>query len=128
MSPALRRVVLERAEGRCEYCHIHYETTVMKHHVEHIQARQHGGTDELDNLAFACHHCNEYKGPNLTGIDPETSKLTRLFHPRRDQWEDHFEIKNGMMIGISPIGRTTIHLFKMNEVDRIWLTRSSAMT
>jgi len=77
MSPALRRLVTERAEGCCEYCLIHFECTVIRHHVEHIQAKQHGGTDEPDNLALACHHCNEYKGPNLTGIDPEDNKLSR---------------------------------------------------
>ena len=105
MSAAIRRAVMERAEGYCEYCRIHFEITVMKHHVEHIQARQHGGSDELDNLAFACHHCNEYKGPNLTGIDPETNKLSRLFHPRRDRWDDHFEVQLGHVIGISVVGR-----------------------
>jgi hypothetical protein len=50
--------------------------------IDHIIAKQHGEGDELDNLPFACIHCNRYKGPNIAGIDPETGELTRLFHPR----------------------------------------------
>jgi hypothetical protein len=45
---------------------------------------QHGGGDDADNLALACPDCNLRKGPNLTGIDPETGAVVRLFHPRRD--------------------------------------------
>ena len=33
----------------------------------------------VSNLAVACHHCNLYKGPNLTGIDPSTRKVVRIF-------------------------------------------------
>jgi hypothetical protein len=31
-------------------------------HIEHIMARQHGGDDNLSNLALACPDCNAYKG------------------------------------------------------------------
>jgi hypothetical protein len=31
-----------------------------------------GGSDDPDNLALACHHCNLHKGPNLAGVDPRT--------------------------------------------------------
>jgi 5-methylcytosine-specific restriction endonuclease McrA len=35
----------------------------------------------LENLALACIDCNLQKGPNLSGIDPETRKVTELFIP-----------------------------------------------
>jgi hypothetical protein len=44
----------------------------------------HGGSDDLDNLALASIDCNLHKDPNLTAIDPETKKITALFHPRRE--------------------------------------------
>ena len=44
-------------------------------HVEHIVPRMHGGSDDLENLALACIDCNLHKGSNLTGIDPEPSRL-----------------------------------------------------
>jgi 5-methylcytosine-specific restriction endonuclease McrA len=82
MDPALRRVVVERAGHRCEYCHLHCDhQPAVPFHLEHILARQHGGDDSLVNLALACHRCNLRKGPNLSGLDPETGQLTRLFHP-----------------------------------------------
>jgi HNH endonuclease len=49
------------------------------YHVEHIVARQHGGRHDSGNLALACYHCNAYKGPNLSGLDPESSALVRCF-------------------------------------------------
>lgn len=83
-------------------------------HVEHIIARKHGGTDAPENLAWACLYCNLYKGPNLAGLDPDTGELTRLFHPRRDTWEEHFCCENARMAGKTPVGRTTVWLLEMN--------------
>ena len=62
MDPALRRLVVERADFRCEYCLLHceYQSSVA-FHVEHIIARQHGGADSPANLALACHRCNLHK-------------------------------------------------------------------
>jgi hypothetical protein len=51
-------------------------------HLEHIIAKQHGGETKADNLAWACHRCNRHKGPNLSGIDPETQEIVQLFNPR----------------------------------------------
>jgi 5-methylcytosine-specific restriction endonuclease McrA len=61
-------------------------------HLEHIVAKQHRGSDDADNLALACHHCNVHKGTNLTAIDPMTRDLVRLFNPRTQAWDDHFEL------------------------------------
>jgi 5-methylcytosine-specific restriction endonuclease McrA len=41
-------------------------------HVDHIIPKQHGSSDDPSNLALACYHYNLYKGPNLTGLDPDT--------------------------------------------------------
>jgi len=46
---------------------------------------QHGGFDDLDNLALACIDCNLHKGPNLTVIDPETNKSIGSIPIRRLQ-------------------------------------------
>ncbi len=87
-----RAIVRERAGHRCEYCRLHQDDSPLAVlHVEHVIPRKHGGTDDVDNLALACIDCNLHKGPNLTGIDPETEEITVLFHPRHDVWGDHFE-------------------------------------
>jgi hypothetical protein len=88
-------------------------------HVEHIMARQHHGSDDPGNLALACERCNLYKGTNLTGIDPQTGNIVHLFHPRKDVWVDHFLLEQFRIIGITPVGRATAALFRMNARGRV---------
>jgi len=83
--------------------------------VEHVVAIQHGGGDDPSNLALACTHCNLHKGPNIAGRDPQTGELTRLFHPRRDRWKQHFAWNGAWLIGFTPVGRTTVHVLAMND-------------
>ncbi len=94
-------------------------------HIEHIVARQHGGLTRLDNLALACWQCNLKKGPNLSGIDPETGQIIRLFHPRIHNWAEHFvfrELKSKAgtieLAGLTEIGRATIGVLELNEEFR----------
>ena len=95
-------------------------------HVEHIVARKHGGQDADANLAWACIFCNLYKGPNLASFDPDTGKLTRLFDPRTDQWQEHFHFDGAQINGMTPVGRTTCWLLEMNS-EILTSLRSSLM-
>lgn len=124
MEEWLREFVRERAGHRCEYCRLHQEALPWaRFHVEHIRAIQHRGGDEPENLALACHRCNLFKGPNLTSYDPQTDGLVRLFNPRIDDWDEHFRVVEFQIVGLTPIGRTTVTLLHMNEPDRIQLRR-----
>ena len=114
--------VRARAGNRCEYCRIHQQHYLITFHVEHIIARQHRGSDADSNLALACHFCNRHnKGPNLAGMDATTVELTRLFNPRTDTWDQHFRIQAGRVIGLTPVGRTTVYVLNMNRLDRVRL-------
>jgi hypothetical protein len=55
MDAATRDFVRRRAGDRCEYCLLRQEHSDLTHHVEHIVAKQHGGSDNPENLALACH-------------------------------------------------------------------------
>jgi hypothetical protein len=121
MDAATRDLVRRRAGDRCEYCRLHQVHSELRHHIEHIIARQHGGCDEADNLALSCHRCNLRKGPNLAGIDPETRETARLFHPRRDQWSDHFTVEGVRIIGMSAVGLATVHVLNLNDARRLEL-------
>ncbi|PWU21375.1 MAG: hypothetical protein C5B50_01835 [Verrucomicrobia bacterium] len=79
MDPELRELVRTRVRNRCEYCQLSQEFSELRFHVEHIIARQHGGSGEAGNLALACPDCNFLKGPNLTAMDPRSRRVTRLF-------------------------------------------------
>jgi hypothetical protein len=121
MDAAKRDLVRRRAGERCEYCRLRQEHSELVHHIEHIVAKQHGGSDDPDNLALACHRCNLQKGPNLTGIDPRTEEVVPLFHPRRHRWSDHFVFDGVRINGIGPIGRATVQLLAMNDARRLEL-------
>ena len=86
-----------------------------------MTAKQHGGSDDIDNPALACHRCNLHKGTNLTGIDPRTGQVTLVFHPRRDQWSDHFTFEVARINGISAVGRATVQVLNMNDARRLEL-------
>jgi hypothetical protein len=119
MDAKTREFVRTRAGDRCEYCLLRQEQTGLSHHVEHVIAKQHGGSDDPENLALACNRCNACKGPNLTGIDVETSELVPLFHPRRDMWAEHFEFLGPRIAGRTPRGRATVRVLQMNDERRL---------
>jgi hypothetical protein len=122
MDAATRQFVRERAGQGCEYCRFHQDhEAFFRFHIEHIVAKQHGGSDVLDNLALACHHCNEHKGPNLSGVDPQTGKVVRLFHPRRQRWRRHFRFAGPFVVGRTRCGRATVVVLAMNAPDRVEL-------
>jgi hypothetical protein len=118
MDAATRDLVRRRAANRCEYCLLPQEYSDLTHHIEHIVAKQHGGSDEVGNLALACHRCNLRKGPNLTGIDPTTTTVEPLFHPRRDDWASHFRLRGVLIEGITPVGRASVHVLAVNDARR----------
>jgi len=122
MDAALRTLVRNRAGNRCEYCGLHQDDEPLyRFHIEHILPRQHGGADDPNNLALACYHCNVDKGPNLAAIDPETGQMVRLCNPRQDRRAEHFSIAGAAIAGVTPIGRATVRLFKMNAMNRLEL-------
>jgi HNH endonuclease len=120
MEPTIRNEVRQRAGNRCEYCRLRQENEEENpFHIEHIIAQQHGGTDALENLALACSWCNAVKGPNLSSIDPDSGELTRLYHPRRDRWDEHFRREGPYILGLTAVGRTTAWLLRFNDTDNL---------
>lgn len=121
----LAEEVRRRAGHCCEYYRLPQAAFLRSFHIEHINARQHGGSKQLDNLALACWHCNLKKGPNLAGIDPRTGQSAALFHPRKERWRDHFSVRIGTfrtlsieIQGLTPVGRATVRVLGFNEEMR----------
>lgn len=119
MQIALVTAVRERAKRRCEYCRYPESESDLPLVVDHIIARQHNGTDALDNLALACSFCNSHKGPNVAGVDPESGRRAPLFDPRVDRWHDHFRWDGVRIVGATPAGRATIVALAMNNAYQI---------
>jgi hypothetical protein len=123
VSRELDRRVRQRAAERCEYCRLPQAFDPWSFHVDHIIAEQHGGKTQLKNLALACSRCNRNKGPNIAGFNIRDNDVIRLYHPRRDRWSDHFRWRGPRLLGLTDVGRVTIHVLGMNHPDIITLRR-----
>ncbi len=121
MDHALERLVRLRAGGRCEYCHLPQVWSQVPFEIDHITPRKHRGRTVQGNLALACYYCNVYKGPNLTGRDPQSGEITPLFHPRKHTWGYHFRYEGGTLTGRTAIGRTTVGVLRINHPQRVAL-------
>jgi len=113
--------VAERAENRCEYCRAPERIFNFAFEVEHIQPRSAGGGDASDNLALACESCNLYKSAATSGWDEDIGQIVPLFHPRRDQWGEHFRFdsETGSVHGTTSVGRATVTRLKINSDAQI---------
>ncbi len=112
----LRRRVVARALGRCEYCRLSQEGQEARFHVDHIVPRAAGGTTSLDNLALACVSCSLRKEARRSALDPLTDRLVPLFHPRRQKWNRHLRWEGSEAVGLTPTGRATVAALNMNRV------------
>lgn len=115
----LRRTVVERSNGQCEYCLTPLITTFVLHQIDHIIARKHGGPTSAGNLAFTCALCNRFKGSDLSSVDPESGEIVPLYHPRNQRWRDHFSVRDGLIVPLTATGRVTVNLLQMNRAERV---------
>ncbi len=75
-------------------------------------------------VALACIHCNRSKGPNIAGLDPDTGEIVRLFHPRTDNWTEHFVWDGPELKAPTQIGRVTIAVLMINDPELIALRKA----
>jgi hypothetical protein len=123
-SPARRELVTARAGNKCEYCHLPTRGQVATFPIDHVLPRADGGSNDPDNLALTCPHCNAHKWTASIGPDTDTGKAARFFNPRRENWDDHFAWSGdqlGELLGLTPTGRATIAGLKINDADMIQL-------
>jgi len=126
ISPAIRDLVRQRAGGKCEYCHALERWQYVSFTVDHVVPFAEGGTDDPDNLALACFHCNRRKADRLTALDPDSGGQVPLFNPRQDEWGAHFawSAEGLQVIGLTAVGRATIVALELNR-ERIIRIRAA---
>ena len=54
-------------------------------------------------------------------LDPETGEKVSVQSPE-DVWSDHFDLSEGKIVRLTPIGRATARLLNMNHPRRVELT------
>lgn len=121
----VRKQVTIRAKNCCEYCKARADFGHFPFVVEHIIPKSRGGTDELDNLAFACGFCNGAKYNKISAFDPISQQAVSLFHPRLDNWEEHFlwDKTKTIIVGYTATGRASVTALKMNMKAAVNLRR-----
>lgn len=124
----LRKLVIERAQNRCEYCGLSQMGQAATFHVDHIIPVSADGQTISENLALACVGCSLHKSARSMVSDPVTGELVPIFHPRQDNWHTHFRWEGVLAVGLTPTGRATLDVLKMNrpimlsirEEERFW--------
>jgi hypothetical protein len=123
ISDKTRLMVAQRAEFRCEYCRIHSADLFLSFEIDHIIALKHGGNNHPDNLAYACPHCNQHKGSDFATLLNDFNDIVRLFNPRIDNWNIHFEAVNGEIVAQTRIGEASVKIFRFNQPDLLIIRR-----
>ncbi|MEH2170569.1 MAG: HNH endonuclease signature motif containing protein [Nostoc sp.] len=119
ISVELRRLVIQRASARCEYCRIHQNFSIYTHEIDHIIAVKHGGETTAENLALSYLSCNRHKGSDFATIDQFTEEIVPLFNPRRLVWDEHFYLEKARIEGKTQIGQGTAKLLQFNVPNRV---------
>ncbi len=120
----LRQQVESHAGGCCEYCRMNQSLQGATFHIEHIMPQSQGGTDVLENLAWACPSCNLHKSDRTQAVDAETGVQVVLFHPRQHNWDEHFLWDEYAMMGRTSIGRATTMALDMNHIRRLQIRQA----
>lgn len=117
----IRRLIIEISKGYCEYCLMPSDYSPASFTIDHIIPEILDGQTVFENLAYACGSCNRNKYVKVLAFDNITKQDVRLYHPRQDNWHDHFQWNEDetIMIGTTPVGRATIDLLKINRHNNI---------
>ncbi|MEH2213425.1 HNH endonuclease [Nostoc sp.] len=110
-----------RANHRCEYCQAPEVVFNFPFEVEHIIPISRQGANNKANLALACRSCNLRKGTRISGTLPDSNTEVRLFHPRENQWSEHFQVdvESGKIRGMTPVGEVTVEYLAMNSSAQV---------
>jgi hypothetical protein len=117
LTEELKNLVRLRAKNCCEYCLSQEKFATHKFSIEHIFPVSKGGKTIVENLALACQGCNYYKYNKTEEYDQLSGEIVSLFHPRKDNWQDHFRWNNNynLIIGITPKRRVSVEVLRLNR-------------
>ncbi|HRQ38602.1 MAG TPA: HNH endonuclease [Chloroflexota bacterium] len=113
----LRHQLEEVDDHRCAYCQTLQANSGQRMVPDHIVPQSKGGETVFTNLCYSCRLCNEFKGPFTAWTDPLTGQTVSLFHPRQQNWLDHFawDESGVRVVGLTAVGRATIVRLQMNH-------------
>jgi hypothetical protein len=111
----LRKLVIRRAKNRCEYCQLSQKGQEATFHVDHIVPIASGGKTVAENLALACVSCSLRKGAREFVTVNDSKVKVKLYHPRKDVWNEHFEWNGVVIASLTDKGKVTVDLLNLNR-------------
>lgn len=104
--------------GRCGYCGVSETFVGGELEIDHFHPLSAGGSDEVENLVYACTACNRFKGDYAPASDSPDS--LRLLRPMSDDIDAHItETSHGRLVGITPRGWLHIQRLHLNRPQLI---------
>jgi len=108
--------VRRRARFACEYCGVTEQNAGGELTVDHFRPQSKAGSDELDNLIYACVRCNLYKGDFWV----ESSDALQLWNPRLEPFETHFwQTEDGLLFALTETGELNLKTLKLNRLQLV---------
>ena len=116
MGHPLSEAVRERFQRACGYCGVTEITVGGELTLDHYRPRAAGGSDDQDNLVYACVRCNQYKG-NFWSDSADLAYGRRVLHPGVDDISEHVvtDENAGYLHGLTATGVFHIALLRLNR-------------
>lgn len=112
----MRRIVRIRYGFACGYCGVSETEVGARLTIDHFQPKDAGGTDDIDNLVYACNACNLHK---LAAWNPQTPPV---LHPFQTDMSLHLRLlPDDTLEGLTPEGKLhieTLHLNRQPMIER----------
>lgn len=100
---------------RCGYCGVTEAQVGSELTFDHFRPQSRGGPDDVANLVYACHACNEFKGEYWAESDN-----TRLLHPLTDDLTQHIvEEKNSTLRPLTALGQVYLDRLQLIPGTRL---------
>ena len=120
VSAEARAAVRAAFGGRCGYCGVSETSVGSELEIDHHLPQAAGGSDDIDNLVYACTACNRFKGDYAPARDAPES--LRLLHPLRDEMGPHIAATvHGRLLGLTPRGWFYIQRLHLNRPQLVEL-------
>jgi hypothetical protein len=105
-----------RYDHRCGYCGVSEADTGSTLTVDHYQPIAAGGSEQLENLVYACFKCNQFKGDFFPNAE-DLARQRRVLHPFFDDLAAYFRENrlSGELEPLNETGRFHITLLQLNR-------------
>lgn len=109
-----RRTVRTIYAFACGYCGVTEIEVGSQLTIDHFQPLDSGGTDDIENLVYACHACNLYKSAAWNATDPVA------LHPLRNEMSVHLRLlPNATFQGLTQQGLRHIDALHLNRAPLV---------